>query len=80
MATLTDVYEIDPRAVERARRLEFAKRQLRNGATRREAVRRLRDSFAVSQPTAWRVVDAAHDLAGPLTVAEKVQPMKGGRT
>lgn len=60
---LEAVYTLSPAAVERARRLELAVRLLRGGSTRRDAARLLRDRYGVSQPTAWRLVDAAADMS-----------------
>lgn len=62
MTIMEAVYTVAPAAVERARRLDMAVRLLRGGSTRRDAARLLRDRYGVSQPTAWRLVDAAADM------------------
>ena len=56
----------DPRAIEGARRLEFAVRQIAAGVHRRHVVVMIQAQFKCSQPTAWRVVDMAFDIAGPI--------------
>ncbi len=73
MTLIEAVYSLAPGAVERARRLEHAARILRSGSTRREAARLLRDRYGCSQPTAWRIVDAAADL----TIIESPSGRKG---
>ena len=52
----------DPRAVERAQRLQYAVMLLRREASENDVRRRLRIHYKVSQPTAWRVVEAAKDF------------------
>jgi hypothetical protein len=66
VAQLELVFILDPRIVERARRLEFAMRHLRAGMTAGEVRNALRLQFSIPQPTAWRVVDMALDIAGPV--------------
>ena len=61
------IHFVDPRAIERARRLEFAVRQIAAGVHRRHVVTMIRAKFGCSYWTAWRVVDMANDLAGPIT-------------
>lgn len=60
------IHIVDPQAIERARRLEFAVRQIAAGVHRRHVVVMIQAQFKCSQPTAWRVVDMANDLAGPI--------------
>lgn len=57
--------EVAPAALERARRLEYAIKLIRQGECRRKVSGILHERFGVSQPTAWRIVDMAFDLAGP---------------
>ena len=57
---------IDPRVIERARRLEFALRHLRAGMSPVDVRAALRRQFGIAQPLAWRIVDMASDLAGPV--------------
>ncbi len=57
---------IDPRVIERARRLEVAMQLLRAGHARREVVVLMRQRFGIAQPLAWRIVDKANDMAGPV--------------
>lgn len=64
MSLLELVHTIDPHVLERARRLETAMRLLRAGHTRRECSGMIRVQFAVSQQSAWRIVDMAFDMAG----------------
>ncbi len=64
MSILELVHTIDPRVLERARRLEVAMRLLRSGHTRRECSGMIRVQFAISKQTAWRIVDMAVDMAG----------------
>ena len=59
------VHVVDPQALERARRLEFAIRQITSGVRRSQIVVMVQTQFRCSQPTAWRVLDMAFDLAGP---------------
>lgn len=61
---------IDPRVIERARRLEVAMQLLRAGSTRREASGLIQARFGVTQQVAWRIVDRAFDMAGPITQKE----------
>ena len=61
------VHVVDPQALDRARRLEFAIRQIAAGVKRSQIVVMVQAQFRCSQPTAWRVVDMAFDLAGPTT-------------
>lgn len=56
---------VDPQALERARRLEFAIRQIKSGVRRCEIVAMLRAQYSVSRKSAYRVVEMAIDLAGP---------------
>lgn len=68
---IEDVQTIAPLAVERARRLAFAKRLIRVGTPKRDATAMVRQKFRCSQPTAWRVVDAAFDLVGVVNDAKR---------
>lgn len=60
------VHITDPRAILRARRLQYAADLLRSGRTRREASGMVKAKFGCSQQTAWRVVDMAADLVLPV--------------
>jgi hypothetical protein len=65
--TMTDleiVHAMNPRACERAKRLQEAIKWLREGLTPREVSGRLYARFKCSRATAWRVADMANDLAG----------------
>lgn len=55
---------IDPKAIERARRLEVALRHLRAGMEVCEVRLAIRTQFRTSQQQAWRIVDIAADLVG----------------
>lgn len=57
---------IDPHVIERAQRLEFALRHLRAGMPAIDVRAALRRQFGIAQPLAWRIVDMALDLAGPV--------------
>jgi hypothetical protein len=62
------VHVVDPQALERARRLAFAIKLVEQGElTMREVSARLQERFGCSQPTAWRTVDMANDLAGKVS-------------
>ena len=56
--------EVAPQAMERARRLEYAIKLIRQGECRRKVSGAIHERFGVSRPTAWRIVDMAFDLAG----------------
>ena len=60
------VHILAPRMLERVRRLEFALRHVRAGTPPAEIRTLLRLTYGVSWPTAWRTVDIAIDLAGPV--------------
>lgn len=64
MSTLELVHVVAPQAIERARRLEVALQLLKAGYTRRQASGTLQERFSMPQPSAWRLVDMAHDLVG----------------
>jgi hypothetical protein len=59
-------YAIHPRAFERGRRVKFAMDLLRSGMRRREVSGAVQRRFGVDQPAAWRIVDMAIDMAGPV--------------
>lgn len=63
-AILEAVQVLNPRTIDRARRLARAIDLLNAGATRGEASKAIQQRFGVCQSTAWRVVDIAADLAG----------------
>lgn len=69
MTTIEAVHLADPRALERARRLQAAVALLRDGTSRREASGIIHARYRCSRPTAWRLVDMAADL-----VLQKVGP------
>jgi len=64
MAAIDHAFMIctDPRAVERAERLQYAVMLLRREIRESDVRRRLRQHYKISQPTAWRVVEAAKDF------------------
>ena len=64
MSELETVHTVAPQALERARRLDYALRLIRQGMSRREVSGMVRRRFECSQPTAWRLVDMANDMAG----------------
>jgi hypothetical protein len=57
---------LDPRVIERARRVEFAIRKLRAGMSLPDVRLALRSQFGMSQQYAWKIADMANDLAGPV--------------
>lgn len=61
---LEAVHAVAPTALERARRLDYAIRLIRQGMSRKDVIVMVRRRFECSQPTAWRVVDMANDMAG----------------
>jgi hypothetical protein len=61
---LAAVHLLNARTARRARALACAVDLLRDGRTRREAIVVIRSRFLFSQPSAWRVVDMAADMAG----------------
>ena len=63
------VHAVNPTAVLRAWRLQFAVRLLRDGVSRREASGMIQAQYHCSQATAWRVVDIAADLVQPVRKA-----------
>jgi len=60
------LYAIDPRPVERARRVDFAMTLIRLRMPRDAVCGEVQRKFGVSQPTGWRIVDMAVDMAGEL--------------
>ena len=54
---------VAPGAVERAQRLEDAVDLLRRHTEEREVRRRIRQAYNCSEPTAWRTVEMAKDIA-----------------
>ena len=64
-ALLEAVHVLNPRTLERARRLAVALVLLRGGMMRREVVATVRVRFGVGRLEAWRRVDMAADIAGP---------------
>lgn len=71
-AILEAVSVLSPRTLDRARRLACAVNLLRAGKTRRESCAIIQDRYMVCQSNAWRLVDMAADLAGP--VPKELQP------
>jgi len=63
MNTIEALHVACPRALEMARRLEFAVQQLKAGQPRRVIIRLVKDRYQCSRMTAWRVVDMANDVA-----------------
>lgn len=68
MSLIDIVHAVDPTVLERARRLEVAMQLLKQGKTKREASGLLQQRFRITQPTAWRLVDAANDMVGKVQV------------
>lgn len=66
MTFIEILHAVSPQTLERARRLEAAIALVKEGKSRREASGILQRRFELSQPTAWRIVDAAHDMAGKI--------------
>jgi hypothetical protein len=64
------VHALDMRVIARVRRLEAAIRLAKSGVSRREASGIIQRQFGVAQATAWRTVDVAFDLAGPMEDAQ----------
>jgi hypothetical protein len=62
-AVLEAAWVLNPRSVQRARRLALAMQLLRDGHSRRDACTLLRQRCNVGQPEAWRIVDMASDMA-----------------
>ena len=54
---------VAPHVVEQMRRLEFALMLVRSGESPREVRRLVRERFAISRVTAWRVVGMALDMS-----------------
>ena len=64
--TLTQVdliMTVDFEACQRARRLEFAMRQISAGTLPRDCRRLVMERFKCSRMTAWRIVEMAVDMA-----------------
>ena len=62
---LSAVQTLNPRTLDRARRLAVAVSLLRLGNPRRRVCALIRARFAVCQVEAWRIVDMASDMTGP---------------
>lgn len=58
--------EVAPQALERARRLQYAIQRIQAGECRRKVSGQVHVKFGVSRPTAWRIVEMAWDMAGPI--------------
>jgi len=63
---LEAVHTLNPRTLERARRLAIALSLLRSGIGRREACTIVRVRCVVGRIEAWRVVSMAADMAGKI--------------
>lgn len=61
--SLSTLMCVAPHVVVKAQRLDYAISLLRSNTDEDEVRRRLRESFSCSQPTAWRIVDMAKDVA-----------------
>jgi len=57
---------LDPGVIERARRLGSAIKLLRDGLPPLEVRALMRVRYGMTQSRAWRIVDMALDLAGPI--------------
>ena len=64
-ALLEAVHVLNPRTLERARRLAVALVLLRGGMSRADAMVAIRLRFTIDRFEAWRLVDMAADIAGP---------------
>ena len=64
MTSLDLIHAIDPRVLERARRLEAAIKLLQAGHSLRESRGLIIRQFHVDRTQAWRIVDMAVDMAG----------------
>lgn len=62
MTIIEAVHVLNPAALERARRLQYAVSLLRSGTARRDASGLVQRQYGCSQPTAWRLVCMAADL------------------
>ena len=62
MSTLEALHTLEPNALARARRLQYAVGLLSGGMKRREASGMPYRQFDCSRSTAWRLVDMAADL------------------
>lgn len=62
-AIVEAVHVLNPRTLDRARRLSCALALLRAGMERRQACGVLRLRFSICQSEAWRMVDMAADIA-----------------
>lgn len=58
--------EVAPAALERARRLEYAIKLVREGHDRRKVSGAVFVRFSVSRSSAWRIADMAIDMAGEI--------------
>ena len=61
---LQAVQTLNPRTLERARRLAWAMPMLREGTARKYVCAIIRVRFEVDRSEAWRIVDMASDMAG----------------
>lgn len=66
MDQLTLIHALEPRVVERARHLAHAIALIRAGRPAKEVRFEVRRVFQLHRVTAWRLVDVANDLAGPV--------------
>jgi hypothetical protein len=71
-SVLEAAWVLNPRSVQRARRLALAMQLLGEGQSKRDAIALLRQRCGIGQPEAWRIVDIASDMAG--ANAEAQQP------
>jgi hypothetical protein len=62
------IHELDPKIIERARRLQTAIQLINEGRGRSECAALIRARYPVSRYTAWRVVAIAWDMAGEIEV------------
>lgn len=65
MIDISLLLAVDPAAIDRAHRLAFALRLLRQGVHRADITRALSDRFAISRKTAYRIASIAFDIELP---------------
>lgn len=65
MIDITLLLAVDPAAIDRARRLAFAVRLVREGTNRADITRTLAERFDISRKTAYRIASIAFDIGQP---------------
>ena len=72
-ALLEAVHVLNPRTLDRARRLSCALQLLRAGESQRAARVLLRQRFGCDRLESWRIVSLAADMAGAIEVRVEVK-------